>query len=86
MVSSSISDDMGMKGSDSSDEEKRRSPRPGRRSRLNSMKSEKMKEKLQSSNSIIHKLELEVLQMLNNTLFMKQTISPKIGASPTKDL
>ena len=40
-----------MKVSDSSDEEKRRSPKiGGRRSRLNSMKSEKMKEKLQSSN------------------------------------
>ena len=76
---------MDMKVSDSSDEEKRRSPKQGRRSRLNSMKSEKMKEKLQSSNSIIHKLELEVIQLLNSTLFTKSSISPKVGMSPGKD-
>ena len=60
---------MGERGSDSSDEEKKRSPKVGKRSRLNSMKGEKMKEKLQSSNSVIHKLELEVLQILNNSVF-----------------
>ena len=64
-----MQEEMGVKVSDSSDEEKKRSPKAGRRSRLNSMKGEKMKEKLQSSNSVIHKLELEVLKLLNSTLF-----------------
>jgi hypothetical protein len=47
-------------GSDSSDEEKKRSPR-GKRSRINSIKSEKIKEKMQSSTSYNHRLELEVV-------------------------
>ena len=84
--SSSLQEEMGVRGSDSSDEEKRRSPKTGKRSRLNSMKSEKMKEKMQSSNSAIHKLELDVLDMLNYSMSHKSSISPKVGNSPTKEL
>ena len=77
---------MGANESDSSEEESKRSPKGGRRSRLNSMKSDKMKEKLQSSNSIIHKLELEILALLNNGMFTNKSGSPRIGMSPGKDL
>lgn len=60
-VNSAIGDDEEGNSSDSSEEEKKRSPRAGRRSRLNSIKSEKMKEKMQNQNSVIHRLELDVL-------------------------
>lgn len=47
-VNSSMGEDSEGHSSDSSEEEKKRSPRGGRRSRLNSIKSEKMKEKMQN--------------------------------------
>ena len=55
-----LDDYTGGQDSDSSDEEKKRSPK-GKRSRLNSIKGDKIKEKLQNSTSSIHKLELDVV-------------------------
>ena len=45
-VAKRVSEEMDVKDPDSSEEEKKRSPRQGKRSRINSMKSEKIKEKM----------------------------------------
>ena len=79
-----VAEDFQGQVSDSSDEEKKRSPR-GKRSRLNSFKNDKFKEKILSSGTDIQKLEIEVTHILNNTGLSLRSPSPK-GNSPSKEL
>ena len=71
-----VAEDFPGQASDSSDEEKKRSPR-GKRSRLNSLKTEKFKEKIPLNGSEIQRLEVEVTHILNGTGLTHKASSPR---------